>query len=296
MVRQKLPKQERGRLPRYFNLVHDGSLPHYTIMEDPILEMIDALSLEHKIDKVRRQPQWEHITGEGVSEEVLVEWLVSTGDGNKTAFACHGVTKNLPTQRSLSVWYPATHSSQCLGCEAESETITHAILDCPRRHWDSMEATKTWERAIKKSAGKDLYRYWMTTTGPAWWSGRATFRTEKGRVLRALQDEWSGGTMQHRTFMIPPDMVREVRSLEGTQARATLVKMQDALITITQTAWEQRRMQTLTSRREGRGRGRQRDTVDTTVGKKRKKTVKNVLHRPLEKGQTNLDAFLATAR
>ena len=102
--------------------------------------------------------------------------------------------------------------------------------------------------------------------------------------------------MQHRTFMIPPDMVREVRSLEGTQARATLVKMQDALITITQTAWEQRRMQTLTSRREGRGRGRQRDTVDTTVGKKRKKTVKNVLHRPLEKGQTTLDAFLATAR
>ena len=83
--------------------------------------------------------------------------------------------------------------------------------------------------------------------------------------------------MQHRTFMIPPDMVREVRSLEGTQARATLVKMQDALITITQTAWEQRRMQTLTSRREGRGRGRQRDTVDTTVGKKRKKTVKNAL-------------------
>ena len=296
VVRQKLPKQERGRLPRYFNLMHDGSLSHYTIMEDPILEMIDALSLEHKIDKVRRQLQWEHITGEGVSEEVLVEWLVSTGDGNKTAFACHGVTKNLPTQRSLSVWYPATHSSQCLGCEAESETITHAILDCPRRHWDSMEATKTWERAIKKSAGKDLYRYWMTTTGPAWWSGRATFRTEKGRVLRALQDEWSGGTMQHRTFMIPPDMVREVRSLEGTQARATLVKMQDALITITQTAWEQRRMQTLTSRREGRGRGRQRDTVDTTVGKKRKKTVKNVLHRPLEKGQTTLDAFLATAR
>jgi hypothetical protein len=44
-------------------------------MEDPILEMIDALSLEHKIDKVRRQLQWEHITGEGVSEEVLVEWV-----------------------------------------------------------------------------------------------------------------------------------------------------------------------------------------------------------------------------
>ena len=102
--------------------------------------------------------------------------------------------------------------------------------------------------------------------------------------------------MQHRTFMIPPDMVREVRSLEGIQARATLVKMQDALITITQTAWEQRRMQTLTSRREGRGKGRQRDTADTTVGKKRKKTVKNVLHRPLEKGQTTLDAFLATAQ
>jgi hypothetical protein len=36
--------------------------------------------------------------------------------------------------------------------------------------------------------------------------------------------------------------------------------------------------------------------MDSTVGKKRKKTVKNVLHRPLEKGQTTLDAFLATAR